>query len=58
MPRSRPNRKVPDIDILARHYLARGLNRHPDIARHVDRVEEVEQMGMWSLLNGQDSDAP
>jgi hypothetical protein len=48
MPRSRPN--LPDIDILARAYLAGGLSRHPDIAKHVERVEEVEQMGMWKLL--------
>jgi hypothetical protein len=48
MPRSRS--KAPDIDILARHYLGRGLSRHPDIAKHVERVEEVEDMGMWRLL--------
>jgi hypothetical protein len=51
MPRSRENRKAPDIDILARHYLAKGLSKHPDIAKHVERVEDVEQMGMWSLLD-------
>jgi hypothetical protein len=51
MPRSRPNRKAPDIDILARHYLARGLSQHPDIAKHFERVEDVERMGMWSLLD-------
>ena len=50
MSRSRPNRKVPDIDVLARHYLGRGLSRHPNIAKHVERVEEVEDMGMWRLL--------
>jgi hypothetical protein len=50
MERERPNRKVPDIDILARGYLAGGLSRHPDIAKHVERVDEVEQMGMWRLL--------
>ena len=61
MSRSRPNRKVPDIDVLARGYLARGLSQHPDIAKHVERVEEVEDMGMWRLLTlakkmGVDSD--
>jgi hypothetical protein len=61
MSRERRNRKVPDIDVLARHYLGRGLSHHPDIAKHVERVEEVEKMGMWSLLTlakkmGVDSD--
>ena len=50
MPRERPNPKAPDIDILARAYLARGLSRHPDIAKHVERVADVEEMGMWALL--------
>jgi len=50
MPRERPNRKFPKIDILARAYLADGLSRHPDIAKHVERVEDVEKMGMWALL--------
>ena len=43
MPRERPNRKAPDIDILARAYLARGLSRHPDIAKHVERVEGLKR---------------
>src|SRR5262249_29627608 len=50
MPRERPNPKAPDNDILARAYLARGLSRHPDIAKHVERVADVEEMGMWALL--------
>jgi len=50
MPRERPNRKAPYIDILARAYLARGLSQHPGIAKHVERVEDVEEMGMWALL--------
>jgi hypothetical protein len=48
--RETPNRKAPDIDILARAYLGRGLSQHPDIGKHVENVEEVEQMGMWKLL--------
>ena len=51
MSRSRPNRKAPDIDILARSYLAQGLKQHPDISKHVDNVEAVNDMGMWALLN-------
>ena len=51
MPRERPNRKAPDIDILDRAYLRGGLSRHPDIANHVERVADVEKMGMWALLN-------
>src|SRR5215468_6309776 len=50
MSRERPNQKVPEIDTLARAYLADGLRRHPDIANHVERVEDVEEMGMWALL--------
>ena len=50
MPRERPNRKAPNIDVLAQAYLAGGLSRHPDIANHVERVEDVENMGMWALL--------
>ena len=50
MSRSWPNRKVPDIDILALAYLARGLSQHPDIAKHIEHVEDVEEMGMWALL--------
>jgi hypothetical protein len=37
-------------DILARPYLGRGLSQHPDIGKHVEDIEEVEQMGMWALL--------
>jgi hypothetical protein len=50
MPRERPNPKVPEIDTLARAYLADGLSRHPEIAKHVERVADVEKMGMWALL--------
>jgi len=48
MSRERPNRKIPEIDVPARAYLAGGLSRHPDIANHVERVEDVEKMGMWA----------
>jgi hypothetical protein len=47
MSKERPNRKAPEIDTLARAYLARGLSQHPDISKH---VEDVEEMGMWALL--------
>jgi hypothetical protein len=42
--------KAPDIDILARHYLSRGLSKHPDVVQHVANVDDLEQMPMWSLL--------
>jgi hypothetical protein len=42
--------KPPDIDVLARHYLGRGLSKHPDAAQHVANVDDIEQMPMWSLL--------
>src|SRR5262249_11458806 len=53
--------KAPDINILARANLARGLRQHPDIAKHVERVEDVDDMGLWALLTlakkmGVDSD--
>ncbi len=59
---SKPNRKAPDIDVLARHYLSRGLSQHPDVAQHVANIKDVEQMQMWSLLTlakkmGVDADA-
>jgi hypothetical protein len=36
--------KAPDIDVLARHYLWRGLSKH------VADIGDVEKMGMWELL--------
>jgi len=61
MPR-KGNAKAPDIDVLARHYLSRGLSKHPDVAQHVANVNDIEQMPMWSLLTlaktmGVDADA-
>jgi hypothetical protein len=51
MPRERPNRKAPDIDVLARHYLKRGLSQHAEITKHVQDVDVVEKMEMWALLD-------
>ena len=61
MPR-KERAKAPDIDVLARHYLGRGLSKHPDVAQHVANIKDVEQMQMWSLLTlakkmGVDADA-
>ena len=61
MPR-RGNAKAPDIDVLARHYLSRGLRKHPDVAKHVANINDLDQMPMWSLLTlaknmGLDADA-
>jgi hypothetical protein len=39
----RPNRKAPDIDVLSRHYLGVGLSRHPDIAKHVERLKRLSE---------------
>ena len=47
MRRFRENPKAPDIDVLARHYLSRGLAKLPEVTRH---VADVEKMGMWELL--------
>jgi hypothetical protein len=54
--------KAPDIDVLARHYLSRGLRKHPAVAQHVANIDDLEQMPMWSLLTlakkmGVDADA-
>ena len=50
MRRFRENPKAPDIDVLARHYLWRGLSKLPDVTKHVADVGDVEKMGMWELL--------
>jgi hypothetical protein len=46
MRRYRENPKSPDIDVLARHYLERGLSKLPDLSKHVADVADVEKMGM------------
>jgi hypothetical protein len=50
MYRERPNRKAPAIDILARHLLAARTQRHAEIAKHVENIEELEKMEVWVLL--------
>jgi hypothetical protein len=50
MRRFRENPKAPDIDVLARHYLSRGLAKLPDVTKHAADVGDVEKMGMWELL--------
>jgi hypothetical protein len=42
--------KAPDIDVLARHYLWRGLSKLPDVTKHIADAGDVEKMGMWELL--------
>ena len=58
----RRNRRAPDIDVLARHYLSRGLSKHPEIRQHVGNLDDLERMPMYSLLSlakamGVDADA-
>jgi hypothetical protein len=50
MHRYRDSPKAPKIDVLARHYLWRGLSKLPDITKHVGDAAAVEKMGMWELL--------
>jgi hypothetical protein len=50
MHRYRDSPKAPKIDVLARHYLWRGLSKLPDVTKHVADVGTVEKMGMWELL--------
>ena len=44
-------RRLPDIDILARGFLRRGLSEHPDAAKHVADVKDIESMSAWELLD-------
>jgi hypothetical protein len=44
-------RRLPDIDVLARAFLRRGLSEHPDAARHVADASDIENMSVWELLN-------
>jgi hypothetical protein len=50
MRRYRENPKAPDIDVLARHYLWRGLSKLSDVTKHVADGGDLEKMGMWALL--------
>ena len=50
MRKYRESPKAPDIDVLARHYLWRGLSKLPDVAKHVADGSDLEKMGMWELL--------
>jgi hypothetical protein len=44
-------RRLPDIDVLARGFLRRGLSQHPDVAKHVADTDDIENMSTWELLN-------
>ena len=44
-------RRLPDIDVLARGFLRRGLSQHPDVAQHVADTNDIENMSTWELLN-------
>ena len=44
-------RRLPDIDVLARGFLRRGLSEHPDAAKHVANIGDIENMSAWELLN-------
>jgi len=44
-------RRLPDIDVLARGFLRRGLGEHPDAARHVADIADIESMSAWELLD-------
>jgi hypothetical protein len=50
MRRYRENPKAPGINVLARHYLWRGLSKLPDVTKHVATPCDLEKMGMWELL--------
>ena len=44
-------RRLPDIDVLARGFLRRGLSEHPDAAKHVPDTSDIENMSAWELLD-------
>src|SRR5262245_7438184 len=44
-------RRLPDIDVLARSSLRRGLGQHPDAAKHVADIGDIEKMSTWELMN-------
>ena len=44
-------RRLPDIDVLARGFLRRGLSKHPNVAQHVADTNDIENMSTWELLN-------
>ena len=50
MRRYRENPKAPNIDVLARHYLWRGLSKHPEVTKHVAEGVDMEKLGMWELM--------
>ena len=45
------DRRLPDIDVLARGFLRRGLSQHPDAAKHVANINDIESMSAWELLD-------
>ena len=54
--------KPPVYDLLARHFLARGLAKHPDVGKHIASVDDLERMPMMRLMTlakvmGVDTDA-
>jgi hypothetical protein len=44
-------RQLPDIDVLARAFLRRGLSEHPEVGNHVADVADVEKMSTYELMN-------
>jgi hypothetical protein len=50
MRRYRESPRAPKIEVLARHYLSRGLSQLPDITKYVADIDTIEKMGMWELL--------
>ena len=44
-------RRLPDIDVLARGFLRRGLSQHPDAPKHVANINDIESMSAWELLD-------
>ena len=51
MPKRFPTPKAPHIDLLAAHYLRRGLGKHPDISQYVPNVDDLDDMQLWALLD-------
>src|SRR5262245_7928098 len=44
-------RKAPEIDVLARHFMQKGLRKHAEAGQHVSNVDDIKSMPLLKLLN-------
>jgi hypothetical protein len=46
-------RRLPEIDVLARGFLRRGLSEHLQAAKHVGNIDDIETMSAWNSSTSQ-----